>query len=71
VVYRDAPYLRFVPFPYPQRGPTTHALPVVKEMDSKGYDLLSAVQVSADGCQFFTQLAYFYRLKRDCGCRRV
>jgi hypothetical protein len=38
-------------------------LAIVKEMDSKGYYLLSGVHVSADGCQFFTHLAYFHRLK--------
>jgi hypothetical protein len=40
-----------------------HALTIAKEMNSKRYDLLSRVQVSADGRQLVTQLAYLYRLK--------
>jgi hypothetical protein len=38
-------------------------LTLVKEMNSKGYDLLSLAQVSADGCQFFIELTHLYRLK--------
>ena len=41
----------------------SHMFAIVKEMNSKGYDLLSWVQVPADGCQFFTQLANLYWLK--------
>src|SRR5438445_12463591 len=39
--------------------------------ERKRYDLLSWVQVPADGCQFFTQLPYLHRLKCDGGRRRV
>src|SRR6184192_4111043 len=50
-------------------GLYAHALAIAKEMNSDVYDLLSAVQVPADGCEFFTQSAYLYRLKCHCGCR--
>jgi hypothetical protein len=40
-----------------------HTFAIAKEMNSKRYDLLSWVQVSADGRQLVTQLAYLYRLK--------
>jgi len=36
---------------------------IVKEMSSKGHDLLSWAQATADACQFFIELAHLYRLK--------
>jgi hypothetical protein len=38
-------------------------LTIAKEMNSKRYDLLTWAQVPADGCYFFTELAYLHGLK--------
>jgi hypothetical protein len=44
-------------------GLYAHAFAIAKKMNANGYNLLSGVHVSADGCQFFIQSAHLHGLE--------